>query len=94
MMDESQFKKLQTNASEMKLRETKIKLKALREELPVHGAADVEMSNETRIVRKTIIVTKGKIVSPPLIGRQTLDALGILLIDATSCLKNPNKSKP
>ena len=92
IMDESQFKKLQKHAPEMKLRDTKIKLKALTE-LPVLGAADVEMSNETRTVRTTIIVIKGKIDSPPLIGRQTIDALGMPLIDATSGLKSPNKIK-
>ena len=76
----------------MKLRDTKIKLKALTE-LPVLGAADVEMSNETRTVRTTIIVIKGKIDSPPLIRRQTLDALGMLLIDASGGLKSPYKIK-
>ena len=92
-MDESQSKKLQKQAPEKKLRDTKIKLTALKEELPVLGTADDEMSNETRTVRTTIIVIEGKIDSPPLIRRQTLDVLGMLLIDATDGLINLNKIK-
>ena len=50
------------------------------------------MSNETRTVSTTMLVIEGKIDSPPLIGRQTLEALGMLLIDVTGGLKSPNKT--
>ena len=90
-MNESQFANLQKQAPELKIKATKIKLKALKE-LPVIGEVDVEMSNETLTVPTSIIVIKGKIESPPLIGRQTLEALGMLLIDVTGSLKSPNKN--
>ena len=83
IMDESQFAKFQKQAPDLKIKATKIKLKVLKEELPVIGEVDVEMSNETRTVPTSIIVIKGKIDSPPLIGRQTREALGMLLIDVT-----------
>ena len=91
IMNESQFANLQKQAPELKIKATKIKLKALKE-LPVIGEVDVEMSNETLTVPTSIIVIKGKIESPPLIGRQTLEALGMLLIDVTGSLKSPNKN--
>ena len=49
------------------------------------------MSNATRTVSTTMLIIKGKIDSPPLIGRQTLEALEMLLIDVTGSLKSPNK---
>ncbi len=39
-----------------------------------------------------MLIIKGKIDSPPLIGRQTLKVLGMLLIDVTGSLKSPNKT--
>jgi hypothetical protein len=93
IMDEYQFKLLKQQAPETTLNATTIKLKTLIEELPVLGAATVEMSNNTRTVRAKLIVIKGKIDSPPLIGRTTLEALGMLLIDETGGLKEANKIK-
>lgn len=49
------------------------------------------MSNQTRTVSTTILIIKGKIDSPPLIGRQTLEVLRMLLIGVTGGLKSPNK---
>ncbi|CAB4015552.1 Hypothetical predicted protein [Paramuricea clavata] len=92
IMDESQFAHLREQAPELKIKNTKIKLKALKEELPVIGEVNVEMSNATRTVSTTMLIIKGKIDSPPLIGRQTLEALGMLLIDVTGSLKSPNKT--
>ena len=91
-MDESQFANLREQAPELTIKDTNVKLKALKEELPVIGEVDVEMSNETRTVSTTMLVIEGKIDSPPLIGRQTLEALGMLLIDVTGGLKSPNKT--
>ena len=91
-MNESQFANLQKQAPQLRIKATKIKLKALKEELPVMGEVDVEMSNETRTVPTSIIAIKGKIDSPPLIGRQTFEALGMLLIDVTGSLKSLNKT--
>ena len=86
IMDESQFAHLREQAPELKIKNTKIKLKALKEDV------NVEMSNATRTVSTTMLIIKGKIDSPPLIGRQTLEALGMLLIDVTGSLKSPNKT--
>jgi hypothetical protein len=91
-MDESQFTHLREQAPELKIKNTKIKLKALKEELPVIGEVNVEMSNATRTVSTTMLIIKGKIDSPPLIDRQTLEALGMFLIDVTGSLKSPNKT--
>lgn len=75
----------------MEIKDTKIKLKTLRGELPVVGEADVIMSNQTRSVNTTIVIIQGTIDSPPLIGRKTLEELGMLIIDATGQLTTPNK---
>ena len=49
------------------------------------------MSNQTRSINTTIMIIQGTIDSPPLIGRKTLEELGMLIIDATGQLKTPNK---
>ena len=68
IMDEHQFKQLQQQAPQhLEIKDTKIKLKTLRDELPVVGEADVIMSNETRSVNTTIVIIQGTIDSPPLI---------------------------
>ena len=92
IMDESQFSDLQGKAPEIRLQSTMLKLKALKEALPVTGEAKIDMSNANRRVQTTIIVMRGKIDSPPLIGREILEALGMLLIDETGGLKTPNKN--
>ena len=73
------------------MEDTKIKLKTLRDEIPVIGEADVIMSNQTRSVNTTIVIIQGTIDSPPLIERKTLEELGMLIIYATGQLKTPNK---
>ena len=49
------------------------------------------ISSQTHTVSTTIVIIKGKIDSPPLIGRQTLEDLGMVPIDATGGLKSPDK---
>ena len=71
IMDEHQFKKLQEKAPNVALKRSDIKLKALKEDLPVMGEADLFISNQTH----TVSTIKGKMDSPPLIGRQTLEDL-------------------
>ena len=92
IMDERQFKQLQKNAPEVKLKPSKAKLKALKENLPVIGEAQVTISNQTRTVYSTIIIIKGTIDSPPLLGRDTLEELGMVLIDFTGGLREPNRN--
>ena len=92
IMDEYQFRKLQTAIPEMALQESTIKLKALNHDLPIMGECTVKLENQTRAITATIVVVKGKINSLPLLGRPHLDELGMLKIDETGGLKEPNKA--
>ena len=60
-MDENRFETLRKQAPELKIKDTHAKLNALKEELPVIGEVDVEMSNETRTVATTMLIIEGKI---------------------------------
>ena len=92
IMDEHQFRKLQTERPEMTLRESTIKLKALNHDLPIMGECTVKLENQTRVITAAIVVVKGKIDSLPLLGRPSLDELGMLKIDETGGLKkSPTK---
>ena len=89
IMDEYQFKQLQQQAPQhVEIKDTKIKLKTLREGL---READFIVSNQTRSVDTTIVIIQGTIDSLPLIGRKTLEELGVLIIDASGQLTTPNK---
>ena len=92
-MDEYQFKKLLRKAPNLELHDIQIKLKTLTEDLPVLGECDVAMENKTRKTQATIAVIQGKIDSLPLLGRQTLEDLGMIKFDATGGLKGPNRDK-
>ena len=92
IMDEYQFRKLQTERPEMALQESTIKLKALNHDLPIIGECTVKIENQTREIEATIVVVKGKIDSLPLLGRPSLDELGMLKIDETGGLKDRNKA--
>jgi len=92
IMDEYQFRKLQTERPEMALQESTIKLKALIHDVPIIGECTVKIENQTREIEATIVVVKGKIDSLPLLGRPSLDELGMLNIDETGGLKEPNKA--
>ena len=76
----------------MALQESKIKLKALNHDLPIIGECTVKIENQTRETEALIVVVKGKIDSLPLLGRPSLDKLGMLKIDETGGLKEPNKA--
>lgn len=52
----------------------------------------VQIENQTRETKATIVVIKGKIDSLPLLRRPSLDVLGMLKIDETGRLKEPNKA--
>lgn len=91
IMDEYQFQKLQTERPNMALQESTVKLKALNHDLPIMGECTVKLENPTRAITATIVVVKGKIDSLPLLGRPSLDELGMLKIDETGRLKSPTK---
>ena len=92
IMDEYQFRKLQTERPEMALQESSVKLKALNHDLTVMGECTVNLENPMRAITATIMVAKGKIDSLPLLGRPSLDELGMFKIDETGRLKSPNKA--
>ena len=60
IMDEYQFRKLQTERPEMALEESKIELKALNHDLPIIGEFTTKIENQTRETTATIAVVKGK----------------------------------
>lgn len=87
-MDERQYNLLKEKTPEIQIKRSKVKLKTLKEELPVIGEFNVKISNQTST---TFIIIEGKIDSPPLIGRPTLEELGVILIDETGGLREPNE---
>ena len=92
IMDKYQFRKLQTQRPEMTLQESMIKLKALSHDLPIMGECTMKLEKQKRAITSAIVVVKGKIDSLPLLGRPSLDELGMLKIDETGRLKEPDKA--
>lgn len=76
----------------MAIQESTIKLKALNHDLPIMGECTMKLENQTRAIMAAIMFVKGKIDSLPLLGRPSLDELGMLRIDETGGLKEPNKA--
>jgi Arc/MetJ-type ribon-helix-helix transcriptional regulator len=91
IMDEIQLQELKTKSPELQLYESKVKLNTLKEKLPVKGECIVTIENETRIAQAPMVIIKGKINSLPSLGRTTLEELGMVKIDETGRLKEPNK---
>ena len=93
IMDEGQFRNLQRKAPEIEFRRSRVKLKALIQDLPVKGECFVTIENQTRIAQAKIVIIKGMMDSIPLIGRPTLEDLGMIKIDETGGLKEPNNNR-
>ncbi|VDI37629.1 Hypothetical predicted protein, partial [Mytilus galloprovincialis] len=72
------------------LLERKTKLSTLQSSLKVKGEFITTVRNATRGITTKGIVIKGKINSPPLIGKKTLIELGMLQIQEDGTLKEPN----
>lgn len=81
VLDEHQFKAL-TNRSSMKLalQPSRVKLSTLQSELPVKGEFTATLRKQTRGAVARFVVVRGRINSPPLIGKITLQELGMLQI--------------
>ena len=80
-MDEHQFKALTHRAStNLTLTPSKTKLNTLQSEVPVKGEFTTTIRNKIRGARARFLVVKGRINSPPLIGKDTLQELGMLHI--------------
>ena len=91
IMDERQFDELLRATPDLELCKTKIKLKTLKEDLPIVGECDATIENKTRTTDAKIIIIQGKMDSLPLLGRQTLEELGMVKFDATGGLEQPNR---
>jgi len=81
VMDEHQFKAL-TNQSSVKLtlQPSRVKLSTLQSELPVKGEFTATVRNQTCKAVAGFVVTRGRINSPSLINKSTLQKLGIIQI--------------
>ena len=91
VMDEHQFKAL-TNRSSVKLtlQPSRVKLSTLQSELPVKGEFTATIRNQTCGAVARFVVTRGRINSPPLISKSTLQELGMLQIRADGSLAETN----
>ena len=92
VMDEFQYRALKRKSfDEIALTESKTKLSTLQNELGISGEFKATARNLTRGTETTFVVVRGKINSPPLLGRKTLFELGMLEIRPDGTLKEPNK---
>ena len=81
VMDENQFKALINRAGkEVTLTSSRTKLKTLQSELPMKGEFTATIRNKTCGATARFVVVKGRINSPPLIIKETLQELGLLEI--------------
>ena len=94
LMDEYQFKALvhRTN-TKLELAPSKVKLSTLQSKLPVKGEVQTVIRNQTCGVKAKFVVLKGHSNSPPLLGRDTLEDLGMLKIDPTGQFAEENELK-
>lgn len=72
---------------EIALQESKVQLKVLNHDLPIMGKCTVTIESKA-----ILVVVQGKIDYLPLLGRPSLDELGMPKIDETGGLKEPNKT--
>ena len=92
VMDEHQHKALKRKTCEnLSLTESSTKLSTLQNDLQVFGEFKATARNQTRGAETTFVVVKGKINSPPLLGRGVLFELGMLEIRPDGSLKEVNE---
>ena len=90
-MDEYQFRALlHRSAEQMELKNSKIKLMTLQNELPIKGEFKAIVRNKTCGIQSRFLVVKGRINSPPLISKATLTELGMLQIRDDESFAEPN----
>ena len=83
VMDEHQFEALTNQTSvNLTLQPSKVKLSTctLQSELPVKGEFTATVRNQTCGAVARFVVTRGRINSPPLISKSTVQELGMLQI--------------
>ena len=94
VMDERQYKALKRKTFDsITLEESNTKLSILQNELHVSGEFKATAHNQTRGTETTFIVVKGRINSPPLLGRRALFDLGMLEIRPDGSLRETNELK-
>lgn len=82
IMDEHQFKAfIHRTKSSVSLEHSNITLKTIQSKLPIKGEFKTIIRNPTCGVQDKFIVVKGRIGSPPLLCKQTLEKLGMLKIN-------------
>ena len=92
VMDQRQYGALKRKTQEdITLKSSNTKLSTLQNELKVSGEFKATVRNQTRGTETTFVVVKGKINSPPLLGKKTLSELGMLEIRADGSLKDQNE---
>ena len=92
VMDEYHYKALKCKSYEnIAVRGSSTRLSTLQNKLHVSGEFKATARNETRGTDTIFVVVKGKINSPPLLGRKTLIELGILEIRPDGSLKESNE---
>ena len=92
VMDERQYNALKRKSYEdIALKTSRTKLSILQNELQVTGEFTATACNQTRGAETTFIVVKGKIISPPLLGRNGLFELGMLYIRPDESPKETNE---
>ena len=92
VMDEHQYKALKRKTCEnLSLTENSTKLSTLQNDLQVFGEFKATARNQKRGTETTFVVVKGKINSPPLLGRGALFELGMLEIRPDGSLKEANE---
>ena len=92
VMDEYHYMALKRKSYEnIALQESSTRLNTLQNALHVSGEFKATAHNETRVTDTTFVVIKGKINSPPLLGRRKLIELGMLEIRPDGSLKGSNE---
>ena len=92
VMDEYHYMALKRKTYEnIALQESSTRLNTLKNKLHVSGEFKATARNETRGTDTTFVVIKGKINSPPLLGRRKLIELGMLEIRPDGSLKGSNE---
>ena len=92
VMDEQQLKAFQRKSGgKFSLQESRTKLSTLQNDLPVYGEFNAIARNKTRGRETKFVVVKGRINSPPLLGRKSLTELGMLDIRPDGSLKEQNE---
>eukprot|EP00794_Sanderia_malayensis_P021364 gene21364-23444_t len=91
LMDEHQFKALAHRTSgNLRLESSHTKLNTLQGNLLVKGEFPTILRNETRGTETKFIVVYGRIKSAPLIGKKTLETLGMIQIQPDGSLGERN----